>query len=97
MAAVNQNSRRDVASCILKSWGLDAQQREQLLDTNESILAVLSIYDSLYAIYEGDKDRASQWPARPNRAFDGLRPLDAMLSGDIERVVQYLRYHVYNA
>jgi len=97
MDAANQSSRRDSASRILESWGLEAHTREELLDNNEKVLAVLSIYDSLYAIYEGDRDRASQWPTRPNRAFDGLRPLDAMLSGDIERVAQYLRYHVYNA
>lgn len=77
--------------------GLEAHMRAELLDKYENVLAVLSIYDSLYAIYEGDQDRASQWPTRPNSAFDGLRPLDALLSGDIERVAQYLRYHVYNA
>ncbi|RCW75216.1 MbcA/ParS/Xre antitoxin family protein [Marinobacter nauticus] len=97
MDAASQNSRRDFASRILESWGLESHMREELLDKNENVLAVLSIYDSLYAIYEGDKDRASQWPARPNRAFEGRRPLDAMVSGDIERVAQYLRYHVYNA
>ncbi|BEH13956.1 hypothetical protein MAALD49_13240 [Marinobacter shengliensis] len=97
MDAASQNSRRDFAARILESWGLEAHPREGLLDKYENVLAVLSIYDSLHAIYEGDKDRASQWPTRPNRAFDGLRPLDAMLSGDIERVAQYLRYHAYNA
>lgn len=97
MGSASQNSRRDFASRILESWGLEAHPREELLDKDQNVLAVLSIYDSLFAIYQGDKDRASKWPTRPNRAFNGLRPIDAMLSGDIKRVAQYLRYHVYNA
>ncbi|MAM85822.1 MAG: hypothetical protein CME36_00750 [unclassified Hahellaceae] len=97
MDAASQNSRRDFAARILESWGLEAHLIEGLLDKDENVLTVLSIYDSLYSIYEGDKDRASRWPARPNRAFEGRRPLDAMVSGDIERVAKYLRYHVYNA
>ena len=76
MDAGSPISRRDFASRILESWGLETRPREGLLDKDENVLAVLSIYDSLHAIYEGDKDRASQWPGRPNRAFDGLRPLE---------------------
>lgn len=97
MDAVNQESRCDVAYRILESWGLNAQQRRQLLDSEESILAILSIRDSLCAIFQGDKERGRHWLARPNKAFDGASALEVMLGGDCEKVRKYLRYHVYNA
>ena len=56
MDAASQNSRRDFAARILESWGLEAHPRERLLDKDQNVLAVLSIYASLHAIYEGDEN-----------------------------------------
>jgi len=97
MDPVSQSSRHDVVLRILDSWGLDTHQKEQLLATEEAALSVLSIYESLNSIYEGNLDRACQWPCRPNRQFNGRTALEVMLGGDIEGVAKYLRYHVYNA
>jgi len=97
MDAATQQSRRDAAFQVLTTWRLAPQQKDQLLAEYENVLSVLSIADSLLAIYEGDADRASRWPSRPNAAFGGQTPLEAMLSGDCERVRKYLKYHVYNA
>jgi Antitoxin Xre/MbcA/ParS C-terminal toxin-binding domain len=97
MDAVSQESRRDIASSIMVAWGLDAQQRKRLLDDPETVIGVLSIHESLRVIYSEAPDRALQWPAKPNREFNGRTAIDLILNGDIEKVRKYLKYHVYNA
>ncbi|HET8801453.1 MAG TPA: MbcA/ParS/Xre antitoxin family protein [Marinobacter sp.] len=97
MDAKSQENHYEAASSILESWGLDSKQKGQLLRDHETVLNVLTIQDSLMCIFENDGDRAAAWPLKSNRAFDGASALDVMLSGDGERVRQYLKYHVYNA
>lgn len=97
MDNIEQKSRHDDACRILTAWCLDSKQKDQLLADQETILAILSIHDSLMCIYENDADRAAAWPTRANLAFDGSSALDVMISGDVERVRKYLKYHVYNA
>ncbi|MGP4846189.1 antitoxin Xre/MbcA/ParS toxin-binding domain-containing protein [Marinobacter sp. 1Y8] len=97
MDAVNQEDRIDAASRILQAWGLGAEQRRQLLDQPEQAIVIISIYESLQVMFSEDKERADAWPAKPNADFDGKPALDVMLAGDIKRVREYLKYHVYNS
>jgi hypothetical protein len=86
----------DKARTIAAAWGLTDPEAQQLLDDPRCVSCVLNIDDSLCRIYP-TQERARAWPVRPNRAFDDKTPLDVMLSGGIEQVRKYLRYHVYNA
>lgn len=89
---------RHLASKILCAWGLSPEQKSRLLDDRESVIAVLSIHESLRVIFsEAGEDRAYQWVSKPNKAFEGNSPVEIILAGDIERVRKYLKYHVYNA
>ena len=97
MDAATPDKRLDEASRILDSWGLERDRRDQFLSKQEHLLSLLSIYESLQVIYSENLDRANKWPLRPNRAFDGMSPLEVMLAGNAERVQKYLKYHVYNA
>lgn len=97
MDTVSKENRTDVASRIMDAWGLDTAQKAQILDDKERVLSVLSIHESLQCIYSESPERALQWPLRPNKAFDNTPPIDAIVSGDIEQVKKYLRYHCYNA
>jgi hypothetical protein len=96
MDNIEQESRRDSACRILTAWCLDAKQKDQLLSDHETVLAILSIHDSLMCIFEDDADRAAAWPSKPNTYFDGASALDVMISGNAERVRKYLKHHVYN-
>jgi len=89
--------RRDAASGILNTWGLNADQRTRLLEDRDQVIAVLSVYESLQLIFFKDKNQATEWLSKPNKAFDDASALEVVLSGDIERVRQYLKYHLYNA
>lgn len=97
MDAREQQKQRDTALSILSSWGLESKQKEQLLVHQESVTAVLSIYESLLSIFEGNEDRAIEWPSRSNKAFDGKSALDLILDGHSEQVRKYLKHHVYSA
>lgn len=88
---------REISTRIATTWGLNADQKERLLDDHEQINALISIYESLQVIFPDDQDRANEWISKPNKAFDGASALEVMLAGDTEKVRSYLRYHVYNA
>lgn len=78
--------------------GAVSRAKSRLLDDRESVIAVLSIHESLRVIFsEAGEDRAYQWVSKPNRAFEGNSAVEIILAGDIERVRKYLKYHVYNA
>lgn len=97
MKTVSKENRNEVASRILQSWGLEPNQRKQLLDDKETVLAVLDMYQSLTSIYSGaGEERAAAWPGRPNREFEGRTAIQVMLDGDVESVRKYLKYHAYN-
>jgi len=87
---------RDAASGILDTWGLNADQQAQLLDDRDQVIAVLSVYEFLQLIFSKDKDQANEWLSKPNKAFGDTSALEVLLNGDIERVRQYLKYHLYN-
>ena len=80
---------------ILDAWGLNGEQREQLLNQPDAA-SVITINDALFRIFELDQVRASAFVKKPNRGFKGRSALDLMLRGDIERVLKYVMYHLYN-
>ena len=84
------------ADQVLDAWGLDDQQRAQLLNQPDPD-QVITIHDGLHRIFAGNPRQADAWPLKPNRYFDGRSALEVMLSGDIKQVRQYVMYHVYNA
>lgn len=97
MDAISKEAQREEASRIAKAWGLSGEERDRLLDDRESVIAVISIFESLRVIYSEDPDRAFIWPTKPNKEFGGKPALEVMLDGDIEQVRRYLKYHCYNA
>ena len=82
---------------IADDWRLSADEKAQLLDQPDRVIAVISIHDSLHRIFSEDTGRADAWIRKPNDAFLGQLALDIMLEGDIEHVRKYLQYHSYNA
>ena len=94
--SMNEDSR-EAASRVLQTWGLNAGQRAQLLDDKDQVIAVISVFESLQLIFSEDKNRADEWLSKPNEAFDGTSALEVLLNGDIEKVRQHLKYHLYNA
>jgi hypothetical protein len=98
VADIEHGRNRHSASEILRAWELGPEQKNSLLDNRESVIAVLSIHESLRVIFsEAGEDRAYQWVSKPNKAFEGSSAVEIILAGDIERVRKYLKYHIYNA
>ena len=84
------------ADQVLDAWGLDDQQRAQLINQPDPD-QIITIHDGLHRIFAGNPGHADAWPIKPNRAFGGRSAIEIMLSGDIKKVRQYVMYHVYNA
>jgi len=97
MNTVSQENALAIACSIAQEWGLSTKERDQLLARPGQVNAVIAIYESLEMIFAGDKDRANEWPSKPNAEYGGSSALEIMLAGDMERVKLYLRYHLYNA
>jgi cyanate lyase len=87
---------REKACEIANAWGLNDQQRKQLLNQPDATSQVVTIDDALYRIFEMNQVRANAWVKKPNAAFDKRSALDLMLSGDIDRVREYVMYQLYN-
>jgi uncharacterized protein (DUF2384 family) len=61
------------------------------LDVLERISHVLAIYNDLHLLFE-DAEFADSWVQRPNAAFDGARPVEALLSGSFTTLVNVRNY-----
>jgi hypothetical protein len=56
----------------------------------ERISHLLSIYDRLHRLLKGDA--ADQWIHDANRAFGGRKPVDLLLSGRMDELMDVRRY-----
>ena len=90
-------SSLEKARSITGAWGLTDDQAQQLLCQPEATPQIITIHDALHRIYDFSAEHADSWVSKPNRAFEGRKPLDLMLTGEIEQVRLYVMYHLYNA
>jgi hypothetical protein len=58
--------------------------------TTERISHVVSIYNALHRLLAGNA--ADEWMQLPNRAFGGAKPIDVLLGGRFEDLIEIRHY-----
>lgn len=89
---MSPEQKSSYTASLLEKWALTAPQKNTLLATDSAEDGLLQIYGMLKLLFEYDDDLRNSWVREPNKAFDGLTPIDVVLSEKTDGIDRVLRY-----